>query len=145
MTNLSLFGLYPNPSSLFCLSLACCVSRSELKKHLHVCIWLPLTQFLNGVFIFILKSKRYYRYKPSKISFFKLKKGKLKGKESVKIFVSMYGHQIEKEMATYSSILAWRIPWTEGPGRLQSMESQRVRHDWAISNYDHQNLWSIYF
>ena len=32
-------------------------------------------------------------------------------------------------MATHSSILAWRIPWTEVPGRLQSMESQRVRHD----------------
>ena len=34
---------------------------------------------------------------------------------------------LEKEMATYSSILAWKIPWTEEPGRLQSMESQRVR------------------
>ena len=33
---------------------------------------------------------------------------------------------LEKEMATYSSILAWRIPWTEEPRRLQSMESQRV-------------------
>ena len=38
---------------------------------------------------------------------------------------------LEKEMATHSSILAWRIPWTEEPGRLQSMESQRVRYDWA--------------
>ena len=36
---------------------------------------------------------------------------------------------LEKEMVTHSSILAWRIPWTEGPGRLQSMGSQRVRHD----------------
>ena len=36
---------------------------------------------------------------------------------------------LEKEMATYSSILAWRIPWTEEPGRLQSTGSQRVRHD----------------
>ena len=33
---------------------------------------------------------------------------------------------LEKEMATYSSILAWRIPWTEEPGRLQSTGSQRV-------------------
>ena len=32
---------------------------------------------------------------------------------------------LEKEMATYSSILAWRIPWTEEPGRLQSMGSQK--------------------
>ena len=36
---------------------------------------------------------------------------------------------LEKEMATHSSILAWRIPWREEPGRLQSMGSQRVRHE----------------
>ena len=36
---------------------------------------------------------------------------------------------LEKEMATHSSILAWRIIWTEKPGGLQSMESQRVRHE----------------
>ena len=36
---------------------------------------------------------------------------------------------LEKEMATHSSILAWRIPWTEEPGELQSIGSQRVRHD----------------
>ena len=35
---------------------------------------------------------------------------------------------LEKEVATYSSILAWRIPWTEEPGGLQSMGSQRVAH-----------------
>ena len=38
---------------------------------------------------------------------------------------------LEKGMATHSSILAWRIPWTEEPGGLQSMELQRVRQDWA--------------
>ena len=36
---------------------------------------------------------------------------------------------LEKEMATHSSTLAWNIPWTEKPGRLQSMGSQRVGHD----------------
>ncbi len=36
---------------------------------------------------------------------------------------------LEKEMATHSSILAWRIPWTEEPGGLQSMESQRAEHN----------------
>ena len=36
---------------------------------------------------------------------------------------------LEKEMATYSRILAWRIPWTEEPGELHSMGSQRVGHD----------------
>ena len=36
---------------------------------------------------------------------------------------------LEKEMATHSSILAWKIPWTEEPSKLQSMGSQRVGHD----------------
>ena len=36
---------------------------------------------------------------------------------------------LEKEMASHSSILAWRIPWTEEPGGLQSTELQRARHD----------------
>ena len=40
---------------------------------------------------------------------------------------------LEKEMATHSSILAWKIPWTEEPGRLQSMGWQRVGHNWATS------------
>ena len=39
------------------------------------------------------------------------------------------GTKLEKEMATNSSILAWKIPWTEEPDRLKSMESQRVGHD----------------
>ena len=39
----------------------------------------------------------------------------------------------EKEVAPHSSTLAWKIPWMEEPGRLQSMGSQRVRHDWEIS------------
>ena len=40
---------------------------------------------------------------------------------------------LEKETAIHSSILAWRIPWTEEPGRLQSTGLQRVGHDWATS------------
>ena len=40
---------------------------------------------------------------------------------------------LEEEMATYSSVLAWEIRWTEEPGGLQSMGSQRVRHDWVTS------------
>ena len=42
---------------------------------------------------------------------------------------------LEKEMATHSSTLAWRIPWREEPSRLQSMGSQRVGHDWATNYY----------
>ena len=43
----------------------------------------------------------------------------------------------EKEMATHSSILALEIPWTEEPGRLQSMELQRVKHDLDIKQQLH--------
>ena len=42
-------------------------------------------------------------------------------------------HALEKAMATHSSTLAWKIPWTEEPGRLQSMGSLGVGHDWATS------------
>ena len=40
---------------------------------------------------------------------------------------------LEKEMSTHSSIPAWEIPWAEEPGRLQSMGSQRVGHDWETN------------
>ena len=43
---------------------------------------------------------------------------------------------LEKETATHSSLLAWRIPWTEEPGGLQSMGSQRVRHNWVTNTTD---------
>ena len=42
-------------------------------------------------------------------------------------------HILEKAMATHSSTLDWKIPWTEESGRLQSMESQRVQQDWVTS------------
>ena len=41
---------------------------------------------------------------------------------------------LEKEMATHSSIPAWRIPWTEEPGGLKSIGLQRVGNDWATTN-----------
>ena len=42
---------------------------------------------------------------------------------------------LEEEMATHSTIFAWKIPWTEKPGRLQSMGSQRVRHDRVTNTF----------
>ena len=49
--------------------------------------------------------------------------------------VQILGYEVplEKEMATHSSILAWRIPWTEEPGRLQFSGIARVGHDLALS------------
>ena len=48
---------------------------------------------------------------------------------------------LEKGMVTHFSILAWRIPWTEEPGGLQSMGSQRVRHDWVINIFTSHHWW----
>ena len=52
---------------------------------------------------------------------------------------------LEKEMATDSSILAWRIPWTEEPGRLQSKWSQRVGHHWVTLSHTHKYMLAILF
>ena len=54
------------------------------------------------------------------------------------------GRSLGEEMATHSSILAWEIPWTEKPGELQSIESQRVRHDWSDLAHTHVYTISIY-
>ena len=52
--------------------------------------------------------------------------------ETQEMWVQSLGWEdpLEKEMATYSSILAWKTPWTKESGGLQSIGSQRVRHDW---------------
>ena len=47
------------------------------------------------------------------------------------MYVCWYSAQVEKAMAPHSSSLAWKIPWMKEPGRLQSMGSLRVGHDWA--------------
>ena len=54
---------------------------------------------------------------------------------------------LEKGMATHSSILTWRIPWTEEPGGLQSMGSQRVRHGLATKQWSEDALpnWELIF
>ena len=51
---------------------------------------------------------------------------------------------LDKKVATHSSILAWRIPWTEEPGRLQSTGSQRVGQDWATSQLLYQEVCKFY-
>ena len=48
---------------------------------------------------------------------------------NVKTLRSLREDELKKEMATHSSILAWKIPWIEEPGRLQSVRSQKVGHD----------------
>ena len=55
----------------------------------------------------------------------------MQGTQEMQVWSLGQEDPLEKGMATHSSILAWRIPWTEEPGGLQSMGSQRVVHDWS--------------
>ena len=48
---------------------------------------------------------------------------------------------LEKEMATHTSILAWRIPWTEEPGELQSMGSQELDMTWQLNHHQCRYIW----
>ena len=50
---------------------------------------------------------------------------------------------LEEGLVTHSSILAWRIPWTEEPGRLQSMGSWTVRHDWEMKHKHVHERWKV--
>ena len=54
---------------------------------------------------------------------------RLPGMQETRVQSLGWEDSLEKEMATHSSTLAWRIPWREEPGKLQSMGSQRVGHD----------------
>ena len=54
---------------------------------------------------------------------------RLSAKQETRVRSLGWEDPLEEEMATHSSVLAWKIPWTEEPGGLQSMGSQRVRHD----------------
>ena len=54
------------------------------------------------------------------------------------------GNSLEKEMATHSSLLAWRVPRTEEPGGLQSMGLHRVRQDWATSTHETCVMWKTW-
>ena len=60
--------------------------------------------------------------------------------QAVQVWSLGQENPLEEGMATHSSIFAWRIPWTEEPGGLQSMESPRVRHDLVTEHSTHTSL-----
>ena len=72
---------------------------------------------------------------------------RLPGMQETRVRSLGWEDSLEKEMATHSSIHAWRLPWTEEPGRLQSTGSQRVGHDWAssLSLYLHSAAQSVVY
>ena len=95
-----------------------------------------VTFFLHGIPIFILNVANYRTCDSSTLGWSSLVAQRLKRLPAMQeTWVRSLGWEdpLEKEMATHSSILAWRIPWMEEPGGLQSTGSQRVGHDWATS------------
>ena len=65
---------------------------------------------------------------------------KLPSMQEMWIWSLGWGEPLEKEMAIHSSILAWRIPWSEDPSRLQSTGSQRTGHDWVTNTHTYHIL-----
>ena len=66
----------------------------------------------------------------------------LSAKQEIQVWSLGWKYPLEKEMATGSSILAWEIPWTEEPGRLQSIVLQRIRH--VLATKQHNNMFALW-
>ena len=116
------------------------------KEMINLCNYIILWYFKNfliDLFIFFLSFPNFIRqWHPTPV----LSPGKSHGQRSLVghspwgreesdttewLTFSFHFHVLEKEMAIHSSTIAWKIPWTEEPGRPQSTGSQRVGHDWA--------------
>ena len=100
----------------------------DILKH----ISLPINLLMHK--LFKIKSQLDSHYTVASLVAQRLKH--LRGMQETQVPSLGWEDSLEKEMATHSSTLAWRIPWREEPGRLQSMGSQRVGHDWATSRHD---------
>ena len=100
-------------------------------------VWrFPFLHMLPNTYLFSIKKLFFFNDHRSGYGWASLVSQRLKRLPAMReTWVQSLGQEdpLEKEMATHSSTLAWRIPWTEEPGRLQSTGSQRVGHDWVTS------------
>ena len=74
-------------------------------------------------------------------SFLVAQRSRLPAMQEIQVQSMGWEDPMEEEIATYSSILTWRIPWKKEPGELQSIVSQRVRCDW-MSTHQPKRLWT---
>ena len=96
----------------------------KLRLHQHV---IPICLCLKLLFIFAM----FYQSKQMLLMY--LNVTEFFSTIALQLFNNFYTTLAEKAMAPHSSTLAWKIPWTEKPGRLQSMGSLRVGHEWVTS------------
>ena len=68
----------------------------------------------------------------------------LSAMRETRVWSLVWEDALNKGMATHSSILAWRIPWAEEPGGLQSMGTQRARYDWATEHIQSHNICDLW-
>ena len=120
-----------NPESIFVAMLALLVfaspTQADLINHTY---WayipnLPLLQVVEWTDIGLVVSSNDSVHMPPPWSL----EGPSNPEEEGRLINISLGYESEKAMAPHSSTFAWKIPWMEEPGRLQSMGSQRVRHD----------------
>ena len=120
-----------NPESIFVAMLALLVfaspTQADLINHTY---WayipnLPLLQVVEWTDIGLVVSSNDSVHMPPPWSL----EGPSNPEEEGRLINISLGYELEKAMAPHSSTFAWKIPWMEEPGRLQSMGSQRVRHD----------------
>ena len=94
---------------------------------LHMLLWVPALKAYACAAILLPQRER-NKIKTFSLSHIWTRKSLLTIVNNLHIYIYIY---LEEGMATHSSILAWRIPWTEEPGRLQSTGLQRVGHNWS--------------
>ena len=118
---------------------------------LEKCLFRYVAHPLVGWFIFFLLNCKSPSYIPGTIypwaSLVAQRLKRLPAMQETWVRSLSWEDPLEKEMATHSSILAWRIPWTEEPCGLQSTGSQRVGHDWATSlsyTLGRHTLWKMF-
>ena len=100
---------------------------THIYTHVCVCIY---THTLNH---FTVQPKLTQHYKSTILHLVAQMVKNLPAMQETPVWSLGWENPLEKGMATYFSILAWRIPWTEEPGGLHSTESQRVRHPWMTN------------
>ena len=133
---------------IFCILLFCLLDLAETELCWNLlCCWVCLLQPVV-MDTFSLHIVRMY-YHVQELAFKHLLRGGFPGSTAGKestcnvgdlSSIPGLGWSPEEGMATHSSILAWRIPWTEEPGGLQSMESHRVGHNWVTRHSTAQHL-----